>query len=256
MTKAIVAAAPAAPSSGLNLPLKLVDVIIEGTRPLLMHRISDAAMYALEHKGGKKIPTVNKPPREVAYDALYYDAEGGLYFPGTAILRMLAEAGSGEKQTGTRKGLKWIIGGGTLPPEFIQIHVPAYAADGRWNGIDWRPARVKDSDGSYQDWDIDTRTARNQVNKARIVVHRPRVSYWQGHFSFVVNEDVIDTQTIHRLLGTAGTTQGLGSFRPSNLGCMGTFKVNEYKVRANYAVPVHQAPTFDPAKIRPAAHAK
>ncbi len=169
--------------NGASNPRRLVNVELQGTAPLLMHRISDAALANLANPSSK-VKVGNRTPREEAMACAYIDNDGTLYFPGTAILKMLAEVGSGMKQARTRKSLKWVVGGGVKPPETMRILEPEYDRHGRWDGISWTACR---------NWDVDTRTGVNQKVKSRVIIHRARIPFWRGTFQLTINTDVVDT---------------------------------------------------------------
>jgi hypothetical protein len=76
---------------------------------------------------------------------------------------------------------------------------------------------------------IDKRSAVNRNIKARVVTIRPKWSKWIVNFQLLVDNDTITKETIVEILENAGNSIGIGSFRPTNNGMFGRFKVIDIK---------------------------
>lgn len=237
----------AAELNGINHDKKRVSVILQGTSPLLMHRMTEEALI----KGGKarSRKSVEVTPKEIAENALYKDDKGYIYFPGAAILKLCADVGGGMKGKG-QKSLRWNVGGGLIVDETIEIREPKYDRNGRWDGVAWERAT---------NWRVDTRTVVNHNvgrNGVRVLAHRARIDYWQAVFEATVDERALDVDTVHAMLEKGGWLQGIGAFRPQNLGNFGTYMVKKYEVLKGYEVPVYSPPTYNPDRDRTIGTAK
>jgi hypothetical protein len=76
---------------------------------------------------------------------------------------------------------------------------------------------------------IDKRSAVNKNVKARIITIRPKWSVWGVDFTLLVDNDTITTPTIEEILNHAGNYIGIGSYRPTNNGQFGRFKIESIK---------------------------
>ena len=102
---------------------KFVDVTIKGTRPMLMHKFSDAAAEAVTTGKTRKNNKKNQTPREQAFEVAYFNPAKELVFPSAAVLKLLTEMGSYHKQKSSRKSLKYIVPAAVLMmDEWINLH--------------------------------------------------------------------------------------------------------------------------------------
>ena len=70
------------------------------------------------------------------------------------------------------------------------------------------------------------------ATKGRIMRHRPRLNQWAMEFALEIDEDMINSQTVHQLLSEGGSKIGLGDFRPDKGGPFGRFLVVNWAVLA------------------------
>lgn len=88
--------------------------------------------------------------------------------------------------------------------------------------------RVSPEEIQLPDYDqIDKRSAVNKNVKARVMVIRPKWSVWQAEFDMVLDNETLTEQMLIELLTTTGNYVGIGSYRPTNNGYFGRFKLNE-----------------------------
>src|SRR5205823_5081833 len=85
--------------------MKLVDIEIKGTTPLLQHRFTESAQA---NGSTRKVLVTNGTPREEA-EKVVYKNDDGFFFPGAAIARLLREAGGNHKLRGSRKSAKFVV---------------------------------------------------------------------------------------------------------------------------------------------------
>lgn len=185
-------------------------VCIEGVSALLQHRFSDAEETETTTR---RVHVKKQDPRQAAEKAAYRNGNGELYIPGTAIARMLREAGAAHKQRGSRKSLKYVVPAAVLVVEEQIV--------------------LRDAEGSpLTKFEVDSRPVVIPSTKGRIMRHRPRLNSWHAEFSLEIKEDLMDPQLIHQLLTEGGLQLGLLDFRPEKGGSFGRFAVVNWAILA------------------------
>lgn len=170
----------------------------------LQHRMDTSKLEEWEklHNRVFTREDVNKEDFTRALFHSYITDEGSFYIPSTQIKGALINAGTYRKGSvgGKTKSLKTEVAGGfRVFPE--KIIIPPFDS-------------------------INKTTAKNNVNKARIVVIRPEWTNWKAEFILVVNNDTLTMETIKELLKIAGENVGIGSWRPLCSGEHGKFQVD------------------------------
>ena len=181
----------------------LVNVTIKGISAILQHRFAEAAEEA---KPTRRVNIKRGDPRTEAEKVCYRNAEGGLWFPGAAITRLLREAGAAHKQVGSRKSIKFVVPSAILVAE---EQIPFHDDDGQ----------------PITEFEVDSRAVVIPATKGRVMRHRPRLNNWCATFDLEVDEDVLEAEVVHQLLVEGGTKIGLGDFRPEKGGPFGRFRV-------------------------------
>lgn len=187
-----------------------VNVVIQGTTPLLCNRFTDAA--AMSATSGTRISTVGDKgtPQEQSKEKLYIGGNGKPMIPQPNLFRCLIDAGvffkSGKSKVTTQKS--------SMIPACIEIE-----------GIEL-PLLHKEK------WNVDTRAVRIPSTGGRILCHRPCFNDWRIEFAMVVDTDMISLKTVRDILDAAGKRIGLGDFRPACKGPFGKFVVVEWKEEA------------------------
>ncbi|MBA3584411.1 MAG: hypothetical protein H0W36_07775 [Gemmatimonadetes bacterium] len=190
--------------------MKLVQVEITGTAPLLMHRFGEEA----EVEGAKptrRVQLHERPPREQAERAAYRDSDGALYIPGAAVARLLREAGGSHKQKGSRKSVKYLV------PSAVLVSADTLPL---LNGV-----------GPLTDYEVDSRPVTIPSTKGRVMRHRPRLDAWRLEVDLEIDEDILPAEMVHQLLVEGGRGIGLGDFRPERGGPFGRFRVTRWDER-------------------------
>lgn len=182
------------------------NVEIKGTSPLLINRFTEEAQA---EKKTRRIEVAENPdPRKEATRKAYIAEDGSYYFSAFSIPNCMGAAGSSYKQKGSRKTLRFVV------PSAIRM--------------DTDTITILDENGVSNHFEVDSRPVTIPATKGRIMRHRPRWNIWKARFRLLVNEDLLDPITAHRLLADAGQTIGIGDFRPEKRGPFGCFIVTEW----------------------------
>lgn len=185
----------------------LVDVVIEGTTPLLCNRFTDAAQMAAT--SGTRISAVGEKgtPKEQATQKLYTGHDGKPVIPQPNLFRCLIDAGTffkaGKSKVTTQKS--------SLIPACLEVQ-----------GIEL-PIDSKDG------WDVDTRAVRIPSTGGRILCHRPSFNDWRLSFTLSIDTDLISVKLVREIIDAAGKRIGLGDFRPATKGPFGKFVVTHWQ---------------------------
>lgn len=180
---------------------------ITGTTPLLMHRFADAEAASARTR---TVHLTEEDPRAVAEKAAYRSADGSLFLPGAAIARLLREAGSAHKQRGSRKSLKYVI------PAAVLV-------------LDDELVLCDEQGDPLRDFEVDSRPVVIPSTKGRVLRHRPRLNAWGLEFAVEIDEDMIDSKTVHMLITDGGKKIGLGDYRPERGGPFGRYQLVSWK---------------------------
>ena len=179
--------------------MKEVNVQIKGITPLLMN--SPKGM--LEPEEPLKIKTAKRDRVKEAEKVVYRDKHGVLFVPSTAIKGTIIQA-SAYKKAG-KYALRPIISGGM---------------------------RIKEQEITLNEtkYEIDLRTG--VIQRARIVIARPRLDKWKLNFTIIYDEDLIpDPIIIKTVLIEAGKRVGILAFRPQKNGEFGMFEVTKFEAK-------------------------
>lgn len=172
-----------------------LDVIIKGTRPLLMH--STAGM--LKPKS-TKVKSSEHDPVEEAAECLYLNDNKKICVPSMAVLSAMRKAATQLKKAGAgKKTLRdFVFSGLQIEPDMIELPDQKYK-------IDIRPVVIQ---------------------RARIMRARPIFKNWGLTFQVVIVDEMTwDAGMVRQVLEEAGKYQGLLDFRP----LFGTFEVVSVK---------------------------
>jgi hypothetical protein len=182
----------------------LIDVVIEGTTPLLCNKFGDSFGMDLPNgtfKGDKGTPL------EQATAKLYIGHEKKPIIPQPNVFRCIIDAGKFFK-----------MGKSTVTTQKTSL-IPACVAI---EGIEL-PLEHKEQ------WQVDTRAVRIPSTGGRILCHRPSFHDWRIGFTLDVDTDMITVKMVREILDAAGKRIGLGDFRPACKGPFGKFVVVEWK---------------------------
>lgn len=191
--------------------MKLIEVEIRGTTPLMHHRFTEDALQSLLGAKTRKLKT-DEPltPRQIAQKHVYETKEGKFYIPSEFISGAMQSVASDYKQENSpRKTLKPVIKGVARVTEPTII--------------------LLDHDNTpIASWEVDLRPAKNH-QKGAVAVCRPRFDRWKCKFTMSIDDSVVPAKTVHEIIRDSGKRSGIGSFRVSNGGIFGQFEVLAWK---------------------------
>jgi len=184
--------------------MKEFKIEIEGVTPYMQHRMDDVKLEEWE-KNRKLIIERDDIAKEDAIRAEFhsYNDKDGFFIPSEHIIGALINAGAMVKSKvgNGKKSMKNIVAGMFSLKE-DKLRLP-------------------------KNYSIDKRSAVNKVVKARIIVIRPKWEKWSAKFTLLVDNDTITKETVEQIVTNAGQYIGIGSFRPTNNGRFGRFKLNK-----------------------------
>ena len=173
----------------------ILDVVIKGTRPLLMH--SPAGLAAPKER---KVKSSEHDVDEEAKECLYLNEHGKISVPSMAVLSSMRKAATQLKKAGAgKKTLKdFVFSGLQIDPEMIELPDQKYE-------VDVRPVVIQYS---------------------RIMRARPMFKNWGLKFKITILDEMTwDPGTVRQVIEEAGKYQGLLDFRP----LFGRFEVTSVK---------------------------
>jgi hypothetical protein len=185
-----------------------IDIIIEGTTPLICNKFTDAAAEAASNGTRSSLATMDRgTPLDIAQAKLYLGMDGKPTIPQPNLLRCLTEGGRfhkvGKTQVTTAKSSMLFacvdIDGAEIPI----IH--------------------------QQPWKVDTRAVRIPSTGGRILAHRPMFDDWKLEFVMDIDTTIMSPKLMRQIVDDAGKRVGLGDFRPANKGPYGRFVVTRWQ---------------------------
>ena len=179
--------------------LQVVHVEIKGDSPLIVNRFHEEA--AESSTSGVHARKEQLSPEDDASNRLYPQNGSGSTIPAENIRQSIIAASSRTK-IGRRSATSDVAASIYLFPEMLPL---------------------------TGDWHVDSRAVVIPATRGRILRHRPMFSDWAVSFDIQVNTDLIDLQTVKKILEDAGALVGLGDFRPSKKGPYGRFSVTSWE---------------------------
>ncbi|OGZ71408.1 MAG: hypothetical protein A2998_02700 [Candidatus Staskawiczbacteria bacterium RIFCSPLOWO2_01_FULL_37_25b] len=193
--------------------MRKVRIHCVGVSPLMMDKMSDETLEGLAT--GVRPPEVkDKPAVEKAAVKIYRDDNGRIALPAEMLVGALVFAGqkvkNGRKQISTAKT--------TMLFELLQL-----------NNV-FLPLTNGQPAAEDLPWVVDKR--KGIGNQARtptaVCIIRPKFLHWEFDCEIEYNEDRVNGEVVRQLFNVAGSSEGLGSFRPNKKGPFGRFKVTEW----------------------------
>jgi len=175
--------------------MKTVDIEITGIAPLLQHRFATEEHGENTSKSKKKVYN----PKEEAEKCLYKNEKGEIYQPAEHIFQSMVRAAVDFKFEKKRTYKDVITSGIVVQPEEIPLI-------------------------TEEQYEIDARGA--VIQRARVVRWRPRFNKWKLKFNIdILDDQNISVPTLKEILERAGTTKGIGDYRPR----FGRFMITAFK---------------------------
>lgn len=192
--------------------MRRVRIVCVGMSPLMMDAMSDAVLNSLDR--GVKLQIVKDRPLEAkAQEKIYLDKEGRIGLPADMLLSALVGAGRnvkvGKSQISTATSTKLF--------DYFQMESPfLLLTNGR--------------DGESAEWVPDRRRGVSNQSKSptAVAIVRPIFDEWGFEAIITYDDGKNGRDTIQKLFTEAGSTQGIGSFRPNRKGRYGMFRVIEW----------------------------
>lgn len=184
--------------------MKEFKVEISGVTPYMQHRMDDKKLEEWE-KNRKFIIERDDVSKEDMIRAEFhsYSDKDGFYIPSDHLIGAFINAGAlvKSKVGNGKKSMKNIVAGMFSIKE-EKLRLP-------------------------KEYEIDKRSAVNRNIKARIICIRPKWNDWKAKFTLQVDNDTITKETVEQIIVYSGQYIGIGSFRPTNNGRFGRFKVDK-----------------------------
>lgn len=190
-----------------------IQIRLVGTSPLMMCRITDAAMQQMINKSRSSIKVKeSRDPRDIAGELLYA-VEGKPFLPKSNLRAAVIQAGTymkvGKKQLTNKET--------SIIPSFFHITTE-------------RAMLVHPDDAKKPAaWEVDMRPITLQSGGKDIAI-RPRIDVWACDVEASFDPDEVNDSTIRTLFDYAGTKIGVGVFRIERKGDFGQFRVDGWKV--------------------------
>ena len=190
--------------------MKTITVTIEGVASLLQHRFGEQAEADVQ-ASTRLVGPRRGTPREEAEKVAYRFPDGSHYHPGASIARLLREAGSNHKMTGTRKSAKFAVPSAVIVTE------------------DAIPLVDPDTKTPIVEFEVDSRPVVIPATKGRVMRHRPRHDRWQMTFHLQIDDNMLPVTFVQELLEEGGRKLGIGDFRPEKGGPFGRFAITSWQ---------------------------
>ena len=165
--------------------MKVFNVTIRGTRPLLQHRFPEETAGAKAEK--RTGPHDDSKEAELS---LYRLPDGTVYQPAEHIEGALKQAAKDFRIEGKRSRSYSVLVQAQLEIQPRQI-----------------PHKI-------QHWVTDSRSVVLSATRGRIMRHRPRFDEWELEFQIIDNDSQIPVDVIRAILEHSGNHEGIGDYRP------------------------------------------
>jgi len=179
--------------------METLNVTFKGVSPLLMHScvgVNPTHPLTLELKKftskRKKTEEDNLKVLDLSWRlGLYYDEEVGPYIPAENVEATLRESAKKNKQ-----GKMVTLGVFVTPDRIPLLYDGSRDADALMQDMNFRDVKV------------------GVIQRARILVCRPRFNHWSIDFTLDFDETVIDRQDVIEIIKRAGSQIGICDYRP------------------------------------------
>lgn len=174
--------------------IKRIEITIEGTTPLLMHK------FSMEQIEGQSKMTAEQQCEIAAYRM---PDTKELFVPGVNIQRCFVKGGAFVKGKGRATLQKTVAACVMITPENVLL--------------------------GTKHFQIDSRSVVIAATKGRIIRHRPRLDNWKLVFYLEFDDVLLSMKELRSVVDNAGLRCGLGDFRPEKGGYFGRFTVVSWK---------------------------
>lgn len=189
--------------------MKKYKVRIEGVTPYMQHRMDDQKLEEWEKTHGRVVTNSSVSQTDATRAEFHChrnDVNKKCFIPSEQLRQSFIGAGTlvKSKVGAQTKSMKSIVAGQWMIDE-EEIYMPDYDQ-------------------------IDKRSGINRNNKARIIVIRPKWSKWSSEFTLIIDNDTTTDEMVTQIINFAGSNVGIGSYRPTNNGRFGRYKLDTLTV--------------------------
>lgn len=196
--------------------MKVVRVCTEPLSPILMDPMTEEVLDSLI-TGVSIQPKRDVPPAKIAASKICREngPNSQIGLPGSMLFSCLKKAGryvkNGKDKISTAKT--------TTLPDFLTIQECFLPF-----------TNIPLGEKEKEFWKVDKRRANlwNKGSPTAICAVRPRFDHWEFAVTIEYDETKINEGTLRTLLEKAGSTQGLGAFRPNCGGQFGRFRIKSW----------------------------
>ncbi|MDD5486818.1 MAG: hypothetical protein PHW65_04625 [Dehalococcoidales bacterium] len=193
--------------------MRKVRIHCVGISPLMMDKMSDETLEGLAT--GVRPPEVkDRPAEEKASVKIYRDDDGKIALPAEMLMGALVFAGqkvkNGRKNISTAKT--------TTLFELMQL-----------NNV-WLPLTNGQPMNEDLPWVVDKRKGIGTQARTptAVCIIRPKFLHWEFDCEIQYDEKKVNGDVVRQLFNVAGSSEGLGSFRPNKKGPFGRFNVTKW----------------------------
>jgi hypothetical protein len=184
--------------------MKKYKVRVEGITPYMQHRMDDQKLEEWEKSHARVVThaAVSQPDAiRAEFHCHRNSANNKCYIPSEQLRQSFIAAGTlvKSKVGAQTKSMKSIVAGQWMLDE-EEIYVPDYDQ-------------------------IDKRSGINRNNKARVMVIRPKWGNWTAEFTLTIDNNTTTDEMVTQIINFAGSNVGIGSYRPTNNGRFGRYKL-------------------------------
>lgn len=203
--------------------MRRVKIHCAGVSPLMMDKMSDETLEGLAT--GVRPPEVkDKPAADKAREKIYCNDGGKVALPAEMLMGALVAAGqkvkNGKKQISTAKT--------TTLFELLQlVNVDLPLTNGQ---VDASTVVGNQAKSGEIPWVVDKRKGIGNQAKTptAVCIIRPKFPHWEFDCEIEYDEKRVNGDVVRQLFNTAGSSEGLGSFRPNKKGPFGRFQVTKW----------------------------
>lgn len=185
-----------------------------GLSPILMNPATDEMLDELfGGAGARKAKDTDKTPTQEAAKKVIRDENGVIGIPASYLFSCLVEAGRLVKLDGKRAISTKDT---TLLPSFLTIEEFFF------------PFRDQNAE-----WKTDKRRGIIPGKNITVCIVRPRFDKWAFSATFAIDDKACAEEKAKTLVERAGSSVGLGDFRPARRGPFGRFKIESWESTKN-----------------------
>lgn len=189
-----------------------VKVLCVGVSPILMNPATEELLDQLDGGAGARKPkVVDEDSKIKAEKKIIKDESGQIGIPTEYMFACLVEAGRLIK-IDSRRSIS--TKDSTLLPSFLVIEdtfLPFHDQEAKWE-VDRRRGML-----------------HNAGKETAVCITRPKFKEWAFAVNISIDEKEIATDKVKNLFGKAGSSVGLGDFRPAKRGPFGRFIIDRWE---------------------------